>query len=56
MKMRVERGWGEREEQGCFATLLISLVPMEIFPIYNAKQRSESGQICSNGTTVIIKM
>lgn len=40
--MRVERVFGVgREEEGCFATSVISLVPMEIFPIHNAKQKSE---------------
>lgn len=40
--MRVESVFGAgREEEGCFATSVISLVPMEIFPIYNDKQRSE---------------
>lgn len=56
MQMRVERVLGRGGEEGCFATLITSLVPMEIFPVYNAKPRLESGQICSNGTTVTVKM
>jgi len=54
--MRVDRVLGVGEEERCFATLVISLVPMEIFPIYNAKLTSESGQTWSNGTTVTVKI